>query len=270
MEQNKTPKLLRKTDILADLAGVIVYNDTNLKHRDLADSDSRPEKFFRAVDGWMNDPTRDVLCLRTPSVNRFPVCLINIVCKMAETLREARQPAAIITFAGGKRPYSKFLHGETTEPSPGDMMRSFVCTIITQLVNCLPDVFEDPRGELPKEMLARIRKQKDIRVEFPIDIDDALSLITALVNILPQNLFFVFEACDDLIWDDSQKDEKLHKVLAYEFAGLLCSLATPHDEGRVRKILWVGPANNLPIKTLKLEVGPDRFRSVDHPEDWNW
>lgn len=273
-KQTKEPDLFWKSDILYDLVGVMRYNDTKLTRREFSDSScSRPEQFYLAVHEWMQDPLHDVLCLRTPSEEKFPTHLINIVCKMADTLREARQPAAIITFGGGPRGeygVSTTRHPKTETPSPLDKMRSFVCTVITQLVHALPDIFEDPNGELSGETLDAVREKKDedpffkFPFKFPIEIDEAVRLIQALVNVLSlqMRLFFVFEGCDKLTLLDNDLTDQL--------AELLCFLAAPHSEGQARKLLWVGPADSMPIKKVKLTVGHGAFRIVDHPRDWNW
>ncbi|KAI4861956.1 hypothetical protein F4820DRAFT_39817 [Hypoxylon rubiginosum] len=281
MEQTAKPNLLRKSDILADLSGVIRWNDTKLTKRAFSSSGSRPEDFYRAVSAWMDDPVNNVLCLLTPSARYFPACLVNIVCGMADTLHSTRQAAAIITFGGGKRSYavvSRYPMGEPKDPSPLDKTRSFVCTVIAQLVDALPDAFEDPDGALAEgegdKVLAAIRAKKEEKFEFPITIDEAVRVIKALVNILSREmkLFFVFEGCDALTRFDGydQFGRVYDQTLTSQLADLLCFLAAPREFGRARKLLWVGPANSMPIKKVKLEVGHGAFRIVDHPEDWNW
>ncbi|XXH05537.1 hypothetical protein Hte_011967 [Hypoxylon texense] len=212
----------------------------------------------------MEDPLHDVLCLRTPSEERSSLRhLVNIVCKMADALREARQPAAIVTFGGGPRaeygvPTARHHLKTKTEtatetPSPLDKMRSFVCTVIAQLAHALPDDFEDPARRAKKDTL-----------RFPVATDEAVRLIKALVGVLSREmrLFFVFEGCDKLTLLDEDLTDQL--------AELLCFLAAAHGEGRAPKLLWVGPADSMPIKKVKLTVGHGAFRIVDHPRDWKW
>ncbi|KAI1761651.1 hypothetical protein GGR53DRAFT_524908 [Hypoxylon sp. FL1150] len=80
-------------------------------------------------------------------------------------------------------------------------MRLFIFTVITQLINCLPDVFEDPEGRFLEETLAGIRARDEYLRPwlFPISTDEATDLIRALLDVLPQKLSFVFHCCENLL-----------------------------------------------------------------------
>ncbi|KAI2622555.1 hypothetical protein GGR54DRAFT_638897 [Hypoxylon sp. NC1633] len=216
-----------------------------------------PPQISNKASEWMSSYRSQVLHVGTPPNED---AILSVPYKIKEDI-DMSPNQFCCWYIGGRRSYH-FKKYDRTDPKR--RMVSLVCTLIIQLIELLPDTFEDPTRALSKRNFDKLYLLDPGTQIVCISVPNAVELIKSLVAFGPPSLFFIFEGCDDLL---IKQDGTVDAELTENFTDLLRHLATPDTLRKVRKILWVGRGTSWPIWALSRELDDNRYVSVQYPED---
>ncbi|KAI1406259.1 hypothetical protein F4819DRAFT_506683 [Hypoxylon fuscum] len=215
-----------------------------------------------------DSPSTKFILLRTPtSRDEF----FSVPHEILEALRDDRRHPCAWFFRS-----RRLCNGQPEDDpcvSPMTKLTILLCSMIVQLSNLVPEIYEDRTGALSAARFNQLDHELQWAtkclgglckwINDAFDIDKAINIVKALTMVVPRGTFFIFERCDSIIGP-------FNDALTAKFADLLAYLANPPEPERAWKTLYIDLGMSLHIYNLKERVIPERFEQIDYPPGYQW
>ncbi|KAI2471376.1 hypothetical protein F4781DRAFT_440556 [Annulohypoxylon bovei var. microspora] len=186
--------------------------------------------------------------------------LLTLSHELLHSVRDTRR-IACTWFFGSNRPFP--FHQQHV--SPQAKILSLMSSMIMQLISHVPGRFDDTEGALSEEAFNSLQLVGQNYMGMSLSVFGAMNIIKALVDVIPHEILFFFQGCDDLL---PAYDRPLDEITLH-FADLLHHLAR-HRQGRPRKILYIGCGGPVSFGTvMSAAMRPEDYSTVVYPPDWN-
>ncbi|KAI0881191.1 uncharacterized protein GGS22DRAFT_71783 [Annulohypoxylon maeteangense] len=241
----------KKSSVLRRAQGIINYYDAGLPG--LIDICCSPGHIYDAADAFVTAQGNEILHIQLPHNSRQFLILSQ------ELLDGARNLYGVpcTWFFGSNRLFQRRYN------TPRAKMLSLVSSMIKQLIDILPRRFEDPDMALSRRVFNSLRLHSP---DMSITIPAAVRIIIALINVIPTEILFFFEGCNDLalLADERPLDEACNAI------GDLLRFLARDEPGRPRKILWIETGTSAAfIRTITVTMNLEKYTNVAYPADWD-